>query len=164
MRTTRRFALRVNGADHLVEGEPQTPLLFFLRNDLSLNGPKFGCGLGECGACTVLIDGIAARACALPVRLAEEREIVTLEGLGSSAGPDPVQQAFIDAQAAQCGYCINGMIMTAKAFLAVNPAPSEAQVREALRYNLCRCGTHVEIARAVMLAAARARTGETATP
>ncbi|MBN9468673.1 MAG: (2Fe-2S)-binding protein [Bosea sp.] len=164
MRTTRRFALRVNGADHLVEGEPHTPLLFFLRNDLSLNGPKFGCGLGECGACTVLIDGIAARACALPVRLAEEREIVTLEGLAGSAGPDPVQQAFIDAQAAQCGYCINGMIMTAKAFLAVNPAPSEAQVREALRYNLCRCGTHVEIVRAVMLAVARARTGETGTP
>lgn len=164
MRTTRRFALRVNGADHIVEGEPQTPLLFFLRNDICLNGPKFGCGLGECGACTVLVDGIAARACALPVRLAEAREIVTLEGLGDGDRPDPVQQAFIDAQAAQCGYCINGMIMTAKAFLAVNPAPSEAQVREALRYNLCRCGTHVEIVRAVMLAAERCRAGGTAEP
>ena len=156
--------LSVNGHMHDIAAAPDTPLLYVLRNDLALNGPKYGCGLGECGACTVLIDGIAARACALPVRLAEEREIVTLEGLGSSAGPDPVQQAFIDAQAAQCGYCINGMIMTAKAFLAANPAPSEAQVREALRYNLCRWGTHVEIVRAVMLAAARARTGETATP
>ncbi|WP_332695775.1 (2Fe-2S)-binding protein [Bosea sp. (in: a-proteobacteria)] len=164
MRTTRSFALRVNGVDHLVEGEPQTPLLYFLRNDLFLNSPKFGCGLGECGACTVLLDGVAARSCALPVRQAVEREIVTLEGLGSADAPDPVQQAFIDAQAAQCGYCINGMIMTAKAFLAVNPAPTEAQVREALRYNLCRCGTHVEIVRAVMLAAERGRADETAAP
>lgn len=164
MRTTRRFSLRVNGADHVVEGEPQTPLLYFLRNDLALNSPKFGCGLGECGACTVLLDGVAARSCALPVRLAAEHEIVTLEGLGSADAPDPIQQAFIDAQAAQCGYCINGMIMTAKAFLAVRPNPSEAEVREALRYNLCRCGTHVEIVRAVMLAAERGRTQKAAAP
>jgi nicotinate dehydrogenase subunit A len=157
MRTAKRFTLRVNGASHEVEGESQTPLLFFLRNDLCLNSPKFGCGLGECGACTVLVDGQAARACALPVRLAEDREIVTLEGLGSVDAPHPLQQAFIDAQAAQCGYCIAGMVMTAKAFLDVQPNPSEAEVREALRYNLCRCGTHVEIVRAVMLAAVRGR-------
>jgi nicotinate dehydrogenase subunit A len=157
MRATQRFTLRVNGASHEVEGEAQTPLLFFLRNDLALNSPKFGCGLGECGACTVLVDGQAARACALPVRQAEDREIITLEGLGSVAAPHPLQQAFIDAQAAQCGYCISGMVMTAKAFLDVRPDPSEAEVREALRHNLCRCGTHVEIVKAVMLAAERGR-------
>lgn len=150
MRTTKRWSLRVNGVSYTVEGEPQVPLLHFLRNDLALNSPKYGCGLGECGACTVLVDGAAARSCALPVRLAVGREIVTLEGLG---GHDPLQRAFIRAQAAQCGYCISGMIMTAKAFLAVRPDPSEAEVREALRYNLCRCGTHVEIVRGVMLAA-----------
>jgi len=155
MRTARRFSLRVNGAGHEVESEPQTPLLYVLRNDLSLNSPKFGCGLGECGACTVLVDGVAARSCALPVRLATGREIVTLEGLGSVAAPHPIQQAFIDAQAAQCGYCIAGMVMTAKAFLDARPNPDEAEVREALRYNLCRCGTHIEIVRAVMLAARR---------
>lgn len=157
MRTAKRFTLRVNGASHEIEGEPQTPLLFFLRNDLALNSPKFGCGLGECGACTVLVEGQAARACALPVRLAEGREIVTLEGLGSIDAPHPLQQAFTDAQAAQCGYCIAGMVMTAKAFLAVQPNPSETEVREALRHNLCRCGTHVEIVKAVMLAAERGR-------
>jgi nicotinate dehydrogenase subunit A len=157
VRTARRFPLRVNGASHVVEGEPQTPLLAFLRNDLALNSPKFGCGLGECGACTVLVDGQAARSCALPVRLAQGREIVTLEGLGSMAAPHPVQQAFIDAQAAQCGYCISGMVMTAKAFLDAVPDPSEAEISEALRYNLCRCGTHVEIVAAVKLAAARLR-------
>ncbi|WP_293811405.1 (2Fe-2S)-binding protein [uncultured Bosea sp.] len=151
----RIFELRVNGADCRVEVEPETPLLFVLRNDLSLNGPKFGCGLGECGACTVLVDGVAARACAYPVRLARGREIVTLEGLGTLEAPHPIQQAFIDAQAAQCGYCINGMVMTAKAFLDAKPRPSESEVREALRYNLCRCGTHVEIVQAVMLAAER---------
>lgn len=151
----RAFTLRVNGAEHRVEGEADTPLLFFLRNDLALNGPKFGCGLGECGACTILLDGVPARSCAYPVRLAAGREIVTLEGLGTPEAPHPIQQAFIDAQAAQCGYCINGMVMTAKAFLDAKPQPSESEVREALRYNLCRCGTHVEIVRAVMLAAER---------
>ena len=162
MRTTKRFTLRVNGASHEVEGEPQTPLLFFLRNDLCLNSPKFGCGLGECGACTVLVDGQAARACALPIRSVEGREIVTLEGLGSVGAPHPLQQAFIDAQAAQCGYCISGMVMTAKAFLDVRPNPSEAEVRAALRHNLCRCGTHVEIVKAVLLAAERSRQGAAA--
>lgn len=149
------FTLRVNGADHRVACERDTPLLYLLRNDLALNGPKFGCGLGECGACTVLVDGQAARSCVLPIRLAAGRDIVTLEGLGTPERPHPIQQAFIDSQAAQCGYCIAGMAMTAKAFLDARPNPSEAEVREALRYNLCRCGTHIEIVEAVMLAAAR---------
>jgi nicotinate dehydrogenase subunit A len=145
--------LTVNGRIHDVQAAPDTPLLYVLRNDLELNGPKFGCGLGECGACTVLIDDVAARSCVIPVGSCTRRHIVTLEGLGSRAHPDAVQQAFIDEQAAQCGYCLNGMIMTAKALLTRNPKPSEAEIREALRYNLCRCGTHVEIVRAVMRAA-----------
>ena len=152
-----RHRLRVNGAGHSVEAEGTTPLLYLLRNDLALNGPKYGCGLGECGACMVLIDGLAARSCAVPVSLCEDREIVTLEGLGSIEAPHPIQQAFIEAQAAQCGYCLNGMIMTTKALLDRNPSPQEGEIREALRYNLCRCGTHVEILRAVMLAAERQR-------
>lgn len=150
-------ALRVNGVDHTVPAAAETPLLLVLRNDLALNSPKYGCGLGECGACTVLVDGMAARSCALPLRTVAGREITTLEGLAGPGGLHPVQQAFIDAQAAQCGYCIAGMAMTATALLDVNPDPSEAQVREALQYNLCRCGTHVEIVAAVMLAAARGR-------
>ena len=145
--------LTVNGRTHEVDVDPDTALLHVLRNDLALNGPKFGCGLGECGACTVLIDGVAARACVIPVRGCKGRAIVTLEGLGSRDRPDPVQAAFIAEQAAQCGYCLNGMIMTTKALLAINPQPSEAEARAALRYNLCRCGAHVEIIRAVMRAA-----------
>lgn len=147
------FELRVNGHVHAVTTDPATPLLYVLRNDLALNGPKFGCGLGECGACTVLLDGQAARACVIPVSGAVGREVTTLEGLGGLAALHPVQQAFIDEQAAQCGYCVNGMIMTSKALLSRSPHPSEAQIREALRYNLCRCGTHVEILRAVQRAA-----------
>jgi nicotinate dehydrogenase subunit A len=145
--------LTVNGRIHDIAAAPDTALLYVLRNDLELNGPKFGCGLGECGTCTVLIDGVAARACAIPVSGCVDRAILTLEGLGSRDRPDPVQQAFIDEQAAQCGYCLNGMIMTIKALLNANPHPSEAQVLEALRYNLCRCGAHVEIIRAAMRAA-----------
>ncbi len=144
--------LTVNGRSHDVPATHDTPLLYVLRNDLALNGPKFGCGLGECGACTVLIDGVAARSCVIPVGGCTERDIVTLEGLGSREHPDAVQQAFIDEQAAQCGYCLNGMIMTAKALLTRNPHPNETEVQEALRYNLCRCGTHVEIVRAVLRA------------
>jgi nicotinate dehydrogenase subunit A len=155
MRTAAAYTLRVNGKQHVVTGEGNTPLLYFLRNDLALNSPKFGCGLGECGACTVIIDGEAARSCALPLRLADKREIVTLEGLGSADTPHPLQQAFIDAQAAQCGYCIAGMIMTAKAFLDTHPTPNEAEIRKALRFNLCRCGTHIEIVKAIAAAAAR---------
>jgi nicotinate dehydrogenase subunit A len=155
-----RHRFRVNGREHWVEAEGGTPLLYLLRNDLRLNSPKYGCGLGECGACTVLVDGIAARSCVLPVSLVENKEIVTLEGLGTAETPHPIQQAFIDAQAAQCGYCLNGMIMTAKALLDRNPSPDEQEVRAELRYNLCRCGTHVEILRAVMLAAERTKAGE----
>jgi len=144
--------LTVNGSEHDVPAAPDTPLLYVLRNDLSLNGPKYGCGLGECGACTVLIDGVAARSCVIPVGHCTSHDIVTLEGLGTRAAPDVVQQAFIEEQAAQCGYCLNGMIMTARALLNRTPNPTETEVREALRYNLCRCGTHVEIVRAVMRA------------
>jgi nicotinate dehydrogenase subunit A len=144
--------LTVNGAIHEVAAAPETPLLYVLRNDLALNGPKYGCGLGECGTCTVLIDGAPARSCVIPVSGCAGRDIVTLEGLGTRDKPDVVQQAFIDEQAAQCGYCLNGMIMTTKALLAINPRPTEREALAALRYNLCRCGTHVEILRAVMRA------------
>jgi nicotinate dehydrogenase subunit A len=143
----------VNGQLHRLDLDAGTPLLYVLRNDLELNGPKYGCGLGQCGACAVLVDGVAARSCVLPLRAVAGRSVTTLEGLGRDGALDPVQRAFIAEEAAQCGYCLNGMIVTARAFLAVNPEPTEAQVREALRFNLCRCGTHVEIVRAVMLAA-----------
>lgn len=145
--------LEVNGHTTQVSAMADTPLLLILRNDLQLNGPKYGCGLGECGACTVIIDGVAARSCVFPLSGAVGRDIVTLEGLGTRDTPHPVQQAFIDEQAAQCGYCLNGMIMTAKALLDRNPNPSEAQVRSELSGNLCRCGTHIEILRAVLRAA-----------
>ncbi|MCY1272824.1 Nicotinate dehydrogenase subunit A [compost metagenome] len=151
----RTIALKVNGEAVEVTAMADTPLLYILRNDFCLNGPKYGCGLGECGACTVIIDGLAARSCVFPLGGAEGREVTTLEGLGSAAAPHPVQQAFIDEQAAQCGYCMNGMIMTAKALLDRNPHPSEEQIRNELSGNLCRCGTHVEILRAVMRAAGR---------
>jgi nicotinate dehydrogenase subunit A len=130
--------------------EPDTPLLYVLRNDLELNGPKFGCGLGECGACTVLVDGVAARSCVVPVSLVENRQITTLEGLARNGQPNDVQQAFIDCQAAQCGYCLNGMVMTVQALLERNPQATEEQIRDELRYNLCRCGTHVEIMQAAV--------------
>ncbi|MCS3419907.1 nicotinate dehydrogenase subunit A [Pseudomonas sp. BIGb0450] len=145
--------LEVNGHTTQVSAMADTPLLLILRNDLQLNGPKYGCGLGECGACTVIIDGVAARSCVFPLSGAVGRDIVTLEGLGTRETPHPVQQAFIDEQAAQCGYCLNGMIMTAKALLDRNPNPSEAEVRTELSGNLCRCGTHIEILRAVLRAA-----------
>jgi nicotinate dehydrogenase subunit A len=145
--------LTVNGRIHDVDAASDTALLYVLRNDLALNGPKYGCGLGECGTCTVLIDGAAARSCVIPIEGCEGRQITTLEGLGSREHPDPVQAAFIHEQAAQCGYCLNGMIMTTKALLAINPHPSETEIREALRYTLCRCGAHVEILRAAMRAA-----------
>ena len=145
--------LTVNGRIHDIDAAPDTALLYVLRNDLELNGPKYGCGLGECGACAVLIDGVAARSCVIPISGCIERDIVTLEGLGSRDHPDPVQDAFIREQAAQCGYCLNGMIMSTKALLKRNPHPSEADVLEALRYNLCRCGAHIEIMRAAMRAA-----------
>jgi len=152
--------LRVNGRECEVPTAPRTALLHVLRNDLELNGPKYGCGLGECGACTVLIDGVAARSCVIPVQAAIGREVTTLEGLGSRRCPGPTQQAFIDCQAAQCGYCLNGMVMQAAALLARDPHASEARIRGELSGNLCRCGTHIEILDAVQRAALRMRIGQ----
>jgi nicotinate dehydrogenase subunit A len=146
-------SLKVNGATHSVPAEPDTPLLYVLRNDLELNGAKFGCGLAQCGACTVIVDGAPVRSCVTPIGSLSESEVTTIEGLGTVDKPHPLQQAFIDEQAAQCGYCINGMLMTAKALLAQNPRPTDAQVRAGLALNLCRCGTHNRIVRAVLRAA-----------
>jgi nicotinate dehydrogenase subunit A len=145
--------LNVNGHSHTLDVHPGVPLLYVLRNDLALNGPKFGCGLGECGACTVLVNGAAARACVLPIGRLAGCRIETLEGLGSLDRPHPIQRAFIAEQAAQCGYCLNGMIMTIKGLLDRNPQPTDLQIRQALKFNLCRCGTHIEILRAARYAA-----------
>jgi len=151
----RYLALHVNGKTARVRvDDPEVPLLYVLRDDLGLHGPRFGCGLGQCGACTVLVDGVATRSCVTPAASAASKKIVTLEGLGTPERPHALQQAFIDEQAAQCGYCINGMIMEAKALLDRNAHPTEAQIREALAHNLCRCGTHLRILRAVRRAAA----------
>ena len=152
--------VQVNQVRHaLTETTRRANLLHVLRNDLQLNGPKCGCGLGECGSCTVWVDGVAARACVIPAHGVAGRSITTLEGLpalhGQAGQLHPVQQAFVDAQAAQCGYCLNGMVMMAAALLARNPNPSEADVRRELSGNLCRCGTHLEIIQAVLLAAQR---------
>lgn len=151
----KNLTLQVNGQAVQLNAEPQTPLLYILRNDLALNGPKYGCGLGECGACTVIVDGRATRSCVFPVGGAVGRSVTTLEGLGCRERPHPVQQAFISEQAAQCGYCLNGMIMTIKALLDRNPHPSDDELRNELSANLCRCGTHVEIMRAALRAAGR---------
>jgi nicotinate dehydrogenase subunit A len=147
------ISIKVNGAMHSVPAEPDTPLLYVLRNDLGLNGAKFGCGLAQCGACTVLVDGKPARSCVTPIDTLGQSEITTVEGLGTLERPHPLQAAFMAEQAAQCGYCIAGVIMAAKALLDRNPQPSEAEVRQALADNLCRCGTHNRIVRAVMRAA-----------
>ena len=143
------ITLNVNGAEHTLTVGRGATLLQVLRHDLHLNGPKYGCGVGQCGACTVHVDGVAARACVIPADKVQGRAITTLEGLGDRAQPHPVQSAFIAAQAAQCGYCLNGMIMTTAALLAREPQPSAQAVRDALSGNLCRCGTHVEILAAV---------------
>ncbi|BCQ26550.1 2Fe-2S iron-sulfur cluster binding domain-containing protein [Caballeronia sp. NK8] len=146
--------LRVNGRTRTVEFvASDAPLLTVLRNDFELNGPKFGCGLGQCGACTVIVDGHATRACVVPAVAATGRDIVTLEGLGTPDNPHFIQRAFIEEQAAQCGYCLNGMIMSTSVLLERNPVPSDDEIRDALRYNLCRCGTHIEIMNAVRRAA-----------
>jgi nicotinate dehydrogenase subunit A len=145
--------IKVNGAMHSVPAEPDTPLLYVLRNDLGLNAAKFGCGLAQCGACTVLIDGKPARSCVTPIDTLGQSEITTLEGLGTIGQPHPLQAAFMAEQAAQCGYCIPGIIMSAKALLDRNPQPSETDVRQGLAGNLCRCGTHNRIVRAVLTAA-----------
>lgn len=146
--------IRVNGAEHSVRAHADTPLLYILRNDLGLKGTRFGCGNGECGACYVMIDGRAVASCDTPLWSAAGKDIVTIEGLGSEGRLHPLQQAFIDEQAAQCGYCASGIMMSAAALLAGNPAPTETEIRAALDKNLCRCGTHNRIVRAVQRAAA----------
>jgi len=145
--------LKVNGRSHNVSADPDTPLLYVLRNDLQLNAAKFGCGLGQCGSCTVLVDGAPTLSCVTPIMLLEGRQITTLEGLGSLEDPGPLQRAFIEEQAAQCGYCIPGMMMRAQALLQRNPHATEAEIRAQLEPNLCRCGTHMRILRAVRRAA-----------
>ena len=144
--------LKVNGKTHTVDVDPSTPLLYVLRNDLDLHGPRFGCGLGQCGACTVLADGEAIFSCITPISVLEGRKIRTVEGLGTAEKPGAMQQAFIEAQAAQCGYCIPGMMMRAQALLERKPGASEADIRAALQPHLCRCGTHMRIVHAVMRA------------
>jgi nicotinate dehydrogenase subunit A len=141
--------LTVNGQSHQVESEPETPLLYVLRNDLELNAAKFGCGLGQCGACTVMVDGHAVLSCVTPLIAVEGKEIVTVEGLGTIDKPGPLQAAFIEKQSAQCGYCIAGMMMSAAALLKQNAKPSDDEIRNALRTNLCRCGTHMRILAAI---------------
>ena len=151
---TQALSLHVNGATRTVAvDDPDTPLLYVLRNELGLHGPRFGCGLGQCGACTVHLDGNAVRSCITPVSSVGDGKVVTLEGLGTAEHPHPVQAAFIAEQAVQCGYCINGMIMQSAAFLRDTPRPSEADIKDALANNLCRCGTHLRIVRAVQRAA-----------
>jgi nicotinate dehydrogenase subunit A len=147
---TQSISLDVNGrAVRLTIDDPAMPLLYALRNDLGLHGPRFGCGLGQCGACTVHLDGAAIRSCVFPAVAAAGHSVVTLEGLGTPEKPHPLQQAFIDEQAVQCGYCINGMIMQSAAFVSTNKHPTDEQIKQALAYNLCRCGTHLRIVRAV---------------
>ena len=148
-----KLALRVNGSAREVDSpDPEVPLLYVLRNDLALTGTHFGCGLAQCGACTVLVDGKAVRSCVTPARAVAGMEVTTIEGLGTPAKPDALQAAFIAEQAAQCGYCTAGIVMTARALLDRTPRPTEAQVREALTGNLCRCGSHVRVIRAVLRA------------
>jgi len=149
------YQLSVNGRGHSVDADPDTPLLYVLRNDLQLNGAKFGCGLGQCGACTVLVGGEAVLSCLMPVAAVGARKVRTVEGLGTADAPGRLQQAFIAEQAAQCGYCIAGMIMRAEALLARNPSPTDAEIRRHMAPNLCRCGTHMRILRAVKRAAGR---------
>lgn len=146
---SKKVILKVNGHSYTLDIEPDVPLLYILRNDLGLSGPRFGCGLGQCGACTVIVNGTAIRSCVTPVAAVQTKEVVTLEGLGTLENLHPLQEAFIAEQAAQCGYCVNGMIMKAKVFLDENPTPTEQQIRAALAANLCRCGTHLRIIRAV---------------
>jgi nicotinate dehydrogenase subunit A len=149
-----KFSLTVNGKTHTIDADPDMPLLYALRDNLGLHGPRFGCGLAQCGACTVHVDGKTVRSCVTPLSsLTAQQKVVTLEGLGTPQRLHPVQRAFIDEQAVQCGYCINGMIMESAAFLAKTKKPTEAQVKDALANNLCRCGTHARIVKAVMRAA-----------
>jgi nicotinate dehydrogenase subunit A len=148
------YQITVNGRPHLVNAAPETPLLYVLRNDLGLNGPKFGCGLGQCGACAAMMSGRLVRTCSIALGEIGNDEVVTLEGLGTVQKPHPIQKAFIEEQAAQCGYCSNGMIMAAKALLDRNRSPSEEEIKNALADQLCRCGVHNRVVRAVRRAAA----------
>jgi nicotinate dehydrogenase subunit A len=148
--------LHVNGRQSEIDADPETPLLYILRNDLKLKGARFGCGLGQCGACTVIVDGKAVQSCDVPVGAVSGKAITTIEGIGTLAEPHPLQRAFIAQQAAQCGYCASGIIMAAKALLDENPSPSEDEIRAALERNLCRCGTHVRILRAIRMVASGA--------
>ena len=149
----------VNGKVHEIDADPATPLLYVLRDQLQLNGAKFGCGLGQCGSCTVMLDGRAVFSCVTPLAALQGRRVKTIEGLGTAENPGPVQRAFIDEQAAQCGYCIPGMMMRAQALLEANPTPSKADIRRHMNANLCRCGTHMRILRAVERAAGLIKTG-----
>ena len=158
------ITLNVNGTAHSVDADPATPLLYVLRNDLALSGAKFGCGLGQCGACTVMVGGVAAFSCLTPVSVVGVRPVRTVEALGNADNPGVVQQAFIDEQAAQCGYCIAGMVMRAQALLDKTPNPSDAEIRRAMAPNLCRCGTHMRILRAVRRAADTLRGQATTLP
>jgi len=151
------FTLHVNGTTHRVQADPDMPLLYALRDDLGLNNPKFGCGLAQCGACTVHMNGEAVRSCSTPMSLADNQKITTLNGLGTPEKPHPLQAAYVEEGVPQCGYCVNGWIMTAAAMLEKNPHPSDAQIREGLAGIKCRCGTHVSIMRAVKRAAANGR-------
>ncbi len=153
------IVLTVNGTRHETAAAPETPLLYVLRNELQLNGPKFGCGLGQCGACTVHLGTEAVRSCTLPVSAVKDRPVRTVEGLGTADSPHPLQRAFLEEQAGQCGYCLSGMVMTAAALLAATPDPTEEQIRTALAGNLCRCGSHLRILRAVRRAAPPRRNG-----
>jgi nicotinate dehydrogenase subunit A len=144
-----RISLKVNGKSRVVEADPETPLLYVLRNNLELHGPRFGCGLGQCGACTVLVDGNTMRSCMLPASAAQNKSITTLEGLGSVAHPHAIQAAFVEEQAAQCGYCMNGMVMGAKVLLDKNPHPTVSDIKRALNSYICRCGTHLRVIRAI---------------
>jgi nicotinate dehydrogenase subunit A len=147
------LVLNVNGADREVAAEPETPLLYALRNDLKLKGTRFGCGLGQCGACTVIVDGKAVQSCDVPVSAVVGKSITTIEGIGTAAEPHPLQRAFIREQAAQCGYCLSGIIMTAKALLDAQPSATDDEIKQALQGNLCRCGTHTRILKAIRSAA-----------
>jgi nicotinate dehydrogenase subunit A len=154
------MTLKVNGHDRRIDADPDTPLLYVLRDELELNAAKFGCGLGQCGSCTVIVDGEAVLSCVTPLLLVEGKQVTTLEGLGTVEAPAPIQRAFMEEQAAQCGYCIAGMMMRAQALLRKNARPTDAQIRAELEPNLCRCGTHMRILRAVHRAAALMQTAD----
>ena len=154
------MTLKINGLTHQVDADPDTPLLYVLRDDLKLNAAKFGCGLGQCGSCTVIVDGKAVLSCVTPLLLLEGKQVTTLEGLGTISEPAPIQRAFMEEQAAQCGYCIAGMMMRAQALLQKNSKPTDQEIRTELEQNLCRCGTHMRILRAVRRAARLMDTAE----